>query len=204
MSTGRPARTSRTQILDAARQLLQQQGAAALSIRNVAAAVDTAPSTIYNYFGSKQGLLAALANEMLHESRPAITLKEDPVTALREWMFQYRRHLRQTPELIALAHRSDPVPPAVLDIINDLVTLLQRAGLPPAEAVVHGAGLLLTVHGFVIQEQSAELLGLPHKLPDYAAPENIALAKRLAKHDHDQVYASTVERNLAGLFGKRG
>ena len=130
MSIGRPALTSRSEIIEAARHLLQTEGVDALSVRNVASAVNTAASTIYNYFGSKQGLLRELADAMLSEARPQVSQDQDPVDALRQWMYDYRSLLRKTPELIILANLSGPVP-SVFAIGHDLVTLLERAGLSP-------------------------------------------------------------------------
>jgi AcrR family transcriptional regulator len=200
MSTGRPARTSRAQILDAARKLLQEQGSTALSIRNVAAAVDTAPSTIYNYFGSKQGLLTTLANEMLRDVRPQLVADKDPVETLRQWMFQYRKLLLKTPELIMLANSSGPVP-SIFDIGADLVALLELAGLPPKQAALQGRSLYWTVHGFVWQEIGEATMG--HDVVEMAPPQHRALVKRIHSHSYDQLYKCTVERNLAGLFGPR-
>lgn len=200
MSTGRPARTSREHILEAARGLLQKAGANALSIRNVAAAVDTAPSTIYNYFGSKQGLLSELANDLLREARPTLAAEQDPVEALRQWMFQYRSLLLKIPELTALANASGPVP-SVFDIAGDLATLLERAGLDRREAALQGRSLHWTVHGFVWQEIGESRAG--HDLEALAPRRHRTLVRLAHSASYDQLYARTVERNLYGLFGER-
>jgi AcrR family transcriptional regulator len=200
MSTGRPARTSRAQILEAARHLLQTGGVAELSIRNVAAAVNTAPSTIYNYYGSKQGLLSALADGMLRAARPLLSADADPVTALRQWMHQYRKLLRKTPELIFLANISGPVP-SIFDIGSDLVALLERAGLSARAAAIHGRSLFWTVHGFVWQEIGEQAAG--YDMLALSPPQHRALIKRMHSISYDQLYKSTVDRNLEGLFGTR-
>jgi AcrR family transcriptional regulator len=197
MSTGRPARTSREQILNAARKLLQEEGSAGLSIRNVAAAVNTAPSTIYNYFGSKQGLLTTLANDMLRDVRPEQVTEKDPVESLRQWMYQYRKLLLKTPELIMLANTSGPVP-SIFDIGADLVALLERAGLSAKDAALQGRSLYWTVHGFVWQEIGEG--ALDYDFAEIAPAEHRALVKRMHSHSYDQLYKCTVERNLAGLF----
>ncbi len=200
MSTGRPARTSKAQILNAARTLLQEQGSAALSIRNVAAAVNTAPSTIYNYFGSKQGLLTQLASDMLREARPVLATESDPVETLRQWMHQYRALLLKTPELIVLANTSGPVP-IIFDIGSDVVTLLERAGLSPKDAALHGRSLYWTVHGFIWQEVGENAVG--YDMVELAPSQHRALIKRMHGPSYDELYHNTVERNLAGLFGFR-
>ncbi len=50
--------TSKEAILNVSRQLMQEQGWAALNIRNVAAACGVSVGSIYNYFHSKSDLLA--------------------------------------------------------------------------------------------------------------------------------------------------
>lgn len=199
MSIGRPALTSRSEIIQAARHLLQTEGVDALSVRNVAAAVNTAASTIYNYFGSKQGLLRELADAMLSEARPQLRPDQDPIAALRQWMYDYRELLRKTPELIILANLSGPVP-SVFAIGHDLVTLLERAGLSPKDAALHGRSLHWTVHGFVWQEVGEERAEF--SVVDLAPPEHRAAAKRAQSYSYDQLYQCTVERNLAGLINR--
>ena len=60
--TRRRART-RQEILRAALQLVTERGLAALSMRELAARIDYSPSAIYEYFASKEALLAALRAE---------------------------------------------------------------------------------------------------------------------------------------------
>lgn len=196
MTVGRPALTSRAKIIKAARRILQKEGIAGLSVRNVAAAVDTAPSTIYNYFGTKQGFMAALANEMLSSARPSVTAAKDPIENVRQWMLQYRHLLLKTPELIVLAHASGPVA-SVFDIGSDLYQLLLSAGLPPKEAALHGRSLHYTVNGFVMQEIGQKSSGID--ILASAPAEHMALVKLANQFSFDQMFESTVDRNLEGL-----
>lgn len=50
--------TSKQDILEASRQLIQQQGWKAVNIRSVAAACGVSVGSIYNYYGSKQELVS--------------------------------------------------------------------------------------------------------------------------------------------------
>lgn len=56
------ART-RADILDTAERLFRQRGFAETSIRTIATAVPVSVQTLYNYFPSKEGILAAIAAE---------------------------------------------------------------------------------------------------------------------------------------------
>lgn len=196
MSAGRPASTSRSKILKAAHRILRKEGIAGLSVRNVAAAVDTAPSTIYNYFGSKQGFMAALANELLLAARPDIDAEKDPLDAVREWMRQHRRLLLKTPELIVLAHASGVVA-GVYEISHDLYQLLQRAGLSEKDAVLHGRSLHYITNGFALQEITQKSHGVD---PLADAPEEYRRQVKIAAgFGYDQLFESTIDRNLEGL-----
>jgi AcrR family transcriptional regulator len=64
-STPRERRQQRTRqaILDAARQIVAREGAAALSMRELAQRIDYSPAALYEYFGSKDEILEAVTVE---------------------------------------------------------------------------------------------------------------------------------------------
>lgn len=53
----------RTGILDVARDKFQKTGYAEVKIEDIAAEANVSPATVYNYFGSKAGILLALVGE---------------------------------------------------------------------------------------------------------------------------------------------
>ena len=65
MSTPRERRAQNTRqaILDAARELVSERGPYGLSLREVARRIDYSPAGLYEYFGSKDELLAAVLEE---------------------------------------------------------------------------------------------------------------------------------------------
>ena len=203
MSAGRPALTSREEIIKAARKIFQKEGIAGLSVRSVAAAVDAAPSTIYNYFGTKQGMMAVLADDLLAGARPEIKPGKDPLDALRQWMVDYRQLLLKTPELIVLAHASGPVA-SVFKIGHDLYELLLLAGLSESEAAICSRSIQYTVNGFVLQEIGQKNLGV--NLADLAPQEELPIVLFKQQFNFDQVFERTVAMNVEGiraLFPKR-
>jgi len=196
MSVGRPAQTSRAEIIRAARDLLQELGLDGLSVRSVAGLVDTAPSTIYNYFGTKQGLLEALADELLLEARPAVNTREDPLAALRQWMIEYRQLLLKTPDLITLINTHGPTP-SVFKVGHDIYILLQRAGFSDADAALQARTLHWQVNGFVLQEIQQKNLGFDalDMMPEqYRA--SLLLVSRI---DFEQLFANSIDLSLDGL-----
>ncbi|MDQ1696870.1 MAG: hypothetical protein QOJ03_2223, partial [Frankiaceae bacterium] len=52
-----------TRLIDEAGRILSTEGAAALSLRRLAAATGTSTMAVYTLFGDKQGLLAAMYRE---------------------------------------------------------------------------------------------------------------------------------------------
>ncbi len=63
--TGRPRAVTEQAILDAALSQLDAGGAAAVSVRGIAAQVGIAPNAVYTYFPSKAAVLRALVERFL-------------------------------------------------------------------------------------------------------------------------------------------
>src|SRR5215212_11649862 len=59
--------TTEDEILDAALALLDQGGAAAVSVRGIAARVGVAPNAVYTYFPDKAAVVKALVERLLGE-----------------------------------------------------------------------------------------------------------------------------------------
>jgi AcrR family transcriptional regulator len=93
---GRPkehGEETRTALLDAAERLIDEGGPDAASVRAVADEVGTTTRAVYSVFGSKQGLLEALATRLFEELNRAIEAlpeTDDPAAdlvagALQAW-----------------------------------------------------------------------------------------------------------------------
>ncbi|MFB6611315.1 TetR/AcrR family transcriptional regulator [Agromyces sp. NPDC056379] len=65
MKPGPRRSVSQVDIVDAAFEILEQKGFAAVSVRGVAAALGLTPTAIYTYFPSKNALLRAMVEELL-------------------------------------------------------------------------------------------------------------------------------------------
>lgn len=80
--------TSKEEILTASRELIQQQGWAALNVRSVAAACGVSVGSIYNYFGSKSELVGAAVEsvwcEIFHQ--PDSDVFQDTLACI-SWMY---------------------------------------------------------------------------------------------------------------------
>lgn len=115
---GRPREhdeSTRAALLAAAERLIDEHGPDAASVRAVADDVGTSTRAVYSLFGSKQGLLEALATRFFEELRAAtdaIPLTDEPAadlvnTAMNAWRGTVLRHpslyrlvfLRPVPDL---------------------------------------------------------------------------------------------------------
>lgn len=110
MSTvGRPKEhdeSTRAALLAAAERLIDEEGPDAAGVRSVADEVGTSTRAVYSVFGSKRGLLEALATrffEELHAAIDAVPLTDDPAADLVEAGMQaFRRTVMTHPSLYRL------------------------------------------------------------------------------------------------------
>ncbi|TJW77830.1 MAG: TetR/AcrR family transcriptional regulator, partial [Mesorhizobium sp.] len=81
----------RSELVDAAHKLVQEEGYEGLTIRKLAKRVGYAPMSVYSYFADKQDILFALAEDAFKtlakriEEHPA----DDPIEALQVVMTEY-------------------------------------------------------------------------------------------------------------------
>lgn len=93
--------TTRTKLMAAARRLFAAQGFEQTTIREIAAEADIALGGFYNYFPTKEDVLAALLEEALTEQLRVLTLRQAKVDDVAERVSIAHRHL-------LAAARADP------------------------------------------------------------------------------------------------
>lgn len=107
-ATGRRPRTPSARVapelLHAAERVLVKDGLRGLTVRAVAAEAGVAPMSVYNQFGGKAGLLAALPLAGLRRLEAAIEAGEeaDAGARLRHCCLQYREFALANPQLYDL------------------------------------------------------------------------------------------------------
>ena len=105
---GRPKEhgdATRAALLARAGHLLQHEGPAALSLRRLADDVGTTTRAVYSVFGGKDGLLAAMYQEMgdaLAQSHAAVVPQKDVAEELALLCLAYRASVRRHPSLYPL------------------------------------------------------------------------------------------------------
>jgi AcrR family transcriptional regulator len=155
------AKTSDRDVIDAARKLIERDGAENLSLQAVAEAVGVRPPSLYKRFADRAALLAAVDRESFIALRQMLERSAktgDPARDLVEMSRAYRRFAKQHPCLYeVLFSRSAP-----RDTESDRVRadvskpLFERLSKLVAEERVLSSARVLTafVHGFVSMENA--------------------------------------------------
>jgi len=136
----RPAKAplSRQSILEAAMALIRENGVDAVSLRHVAARVETGPASLYAYFGNRDILL----EHVLDAAYAEVTLV-DATDDGRDWREALARTIVHTietletyPGLGAIALGSIPVLPGALRLAEHELTLMEVGGVPADRAAL--------------------------------------------------------------------
>jgi len=197
-STNRDAAITRTAVLAAALEIIDRDGADALSMRRLARALGRDVVILYRHTPNKAALLDGVAETVLAQ------LHVDP--ADRDWAGQLRAVARDY-RALALAHPhivpllvtrplATPLalrPPGTLRPLEDILALLTRAGFSGPDALHIYRALFGFLHGHILNElqelidnpdETDDLLRLGlHRLPIAEFPLLRSLAPDLATYD---------------------
>jgi AcrR family transcriptional regulator len=207
-ASGKPdGRITREVVLAAALELIDQDGVDGLSMRRLARVLHRDPMIVYRHAPNKAALLDGVAETVLAQ------LKVDPADP--DWTAQLRDVARGY-RALALAHPNvvpllvtrplaTPLglrPPGTLRPLEDILTLLTRAGFSGPDALHIYRALFGFLHGHVLNElqelienpdETDDLLRLGlHRLPIREFPLLRSLAPALASYDG----ATELERGL--------
>jgi AcrR family transcriptional regulator len=133
----RPAKAplSEDAVVDAALAILQSDGLEAVTMRRVAAALDTGAASLYVYVSGREGLLQA----MLDRVTATIELEApDPSrwrAQLHSLLERMHHALVDHPGMAALTLEDPPTTEVVLRLTENLLGILLAGGLDPQDAV---------------------------------------------------------------------
>jgi len=158
----------RSELVEAARKLVQEEGYEGLTIRKLAKRVGYAPMSVYSYFADKQDILLALAEDAFEtlarriESHPA----DDPIEALQAVLVEYTAFALENPNEYRTVFMTEkrkppsfetshdnPAMKALIDRVETCVAAGRLKGDPRAIATMlwtvgHGAVSLLITFPF--------------------------------------------------------
>ena len=148
------ARFTTDEIAAAALRIVDESGVAALSMRSLAAALDTGPMTLYNYVADKEGLEELVVAAIVAEVRlpdPTDDWQQDAYAIANAMWQGVRAHPAAIP-LVLTRRMSSATGFAVADA---LIAALNRAGLDDRDRLAAFHALL----GFVTGGAQADLAG---------------------------------------------
>ncbi|MGH2551551.1 MAG: TetR/AcrR family transcriptional regulator [Thermomicrobiales bacterium] len=121
-------------VVDAALKILQAEGLEAVSMRRVAAALDTGAASLYVYVAGREGLLQAMQDRII----AAIELESpDPARwrdQLHALLARMHRALIAHPGIAATFLADPPTTNAGLRLVENLLGTLLAGGIDPQEA----------------------------------------------------------------------
>jgi AcrR family transcriptional regulator len=175
----------RQDILRAARAIIAEEGAGALSIRGIARRIDYSAPALYEYFDGKVAIAAALFVAGFQHLATMLgeIAQPDPVARLRALGIAYRQFALAHPQEYSLMF-SRPIPEfhpsrGDLDIATTAFAPLQRAfedgiaagAFRPMDARTGATAAWAFLHGLV----SLELAGMGGPPPDRPLPPDAAI-----------------------------
>lgn len=143
---------TRQQVVDAALQLADQDGLDALSMPNLARALECGVMTIYGYIDSKDDLLDAIALRGLADLRLPQPLPTEPAAVLVAWGRAPRGCLLQHPSLPLIFLSHVVIGPGIFHGIEALLGALGRGGLGAAAGLHAVYAVLIYTTGSVAWE----------------------------------------------------
>jgi AcrR family transcriptional regulator len=212
---GGDGKITRDIVLAAALEIIDRDGAEGLSMRRLAGALNRDPMILYRHAPNKAALLDGVVETVLAQ------LKVDPAdpdwaAQLRAIAWDYRRLALAHPHVVPLLVTrplATPLalrPPGTLRPLEDVLTLLTRAGFSGPDALHVYRALFGLLHGHVLNElqelvekpeETDDLLRLGlHRLPIGEFPLLRSLASVLASYDGAAELERGLDILLAGLL----
>ena len=206
-ATNGSGKITREVVLAAALEIIDRDGADALSMRRLAAALDRDAMIVYRHAANKAALLDGIAEIVLAQLK-VDSADPDWAGQLRAVARDYRRLALAHPHVVPLLVTrplATPLalrPPGTLRPLEDILALLTRAGFTGPDALHIYRAIFGFLHGHILNElqelidnpdETDDLLRLGlHRLPITEFPLLRSLAPALAAYDG----AAELERGL--------
>lgn len=174
----RPAKPALTRegIIDAALAILRADGLAKVTMRRIAAALDTGAASLYVYVRDTEDLHAQILDALLDSVGKAVPAAGTWRERLRALLTSYALVLFKHPEIARMAMSTQPSGPHYLALVDALLALLHEGGVPDREAAWAVDLLLLFATANAVEH------GMPRPTQRSAAEES-ALALKIATSD---------------------
>ncbi|KJS54447.1 hypothetical protein VM98_18885 [Streptomyces rubellomurinus subsp. indigoferus] len=200
----------REDVVRAALELLDEVGLDRLTTRALTDRLGVQRGALYWHVRSKGELLAAMAEAVMVEvfaEQPAVA----PAASGRDWAEQTTAFAHRMRRAL-LTHRdgarlvSGHLAPgaAVLDAVEEGLSLMRAAGLPLATAAMFGHAVTSYVTGFVLQEQAEHGEAAPAPGLDPGRYPNLLQWEAERPADRDHAFAAGLAFLVRGLAADPG
>jgi len=216
----RPAKAplSEDVVVDAALAILKSDGLEAVTMRRVAAALDTGPASLYVYVSGREGLLQA----MLDRVTASVELEAPDPSRWRAQLHSLLQRLRQAlaahPGIAAMTLADPPTTESVLLVTENLLGILLAGGLGPQDAAWACDIFVLLVTGAAREddarhprgrggdggrrEQAGELRKTFTGLPPGRFPLITAHAAQMVAGDSDERFRFAIDVVIDGVAAR--
>ncbi|WIN00600.1 TetR/AcrR family transcriptional regulator [Actinoplanes oblitus] len=131
---GRPPRLSREAIVEAAKRILDEEGAKNLSMRRLAKDLESTPMALYHHVKDKDELLLLLL-EAHAEQFPRTDMPDDPRDHLIKAAQLLHDILADCPWIVEVLASDDLMAVSALWIVENIIDGAVRCGMTPEQAV---------------------------------------------------------------------
>lgn len=151
----RPAKPALTRagIVEAALVILREDGLSKVTMRRIAAALDTGAASLYVYVRDTEDLHAQILDALLGEITPPERARGTWRDQLKAMLTQYTLVLFAYPEIARMAMSTQPSGPNYLALVDAILGLLHEGDVPDREAA-WAVDLLLLFATATAAEQS--------------------------------------------------
>jgi AcrR family transcriptional regulator len=201
---GRPSRLSREMIIEVSLKLLSKHPVEDFTLAQVAKKLDTVSMALYNYFPSREALIAEVANHIGKQfTMPPPQPGQDWKQTLRDWLWTLRALGEKYPVLFRIAGIDGKTSAGWLRIIRVPGTLLQELGFRGKDLALTYWQLCLKAHALVHAEITAGGFHAPvslSRLEELEAAEQ-AFFLALRPFQGQVTGADIMEEGFADLVG---
>jgi AcrR family transcriptional regulator len=192
----RPAKAalSRQGIIDVALAIMRDEGLQKVTMRRIAAALDTGAAALYVYIRDTEDLHAQILDALLGPVSAAAAGAGTWRDRLKALLSSYSRLLLDHPEMARMAMSTQPTGPNYLSLVDAILALLREGGVPDREAA-WAVDLLLLYATALAAERSNR------RASSRAADELSAMATAISTADAAR-YPDVARLGAELLFGK--
>jgi AcrR family transcriptional regulator len=203
---------TRERVVAEALTVISTDGAAALSMRALAARLGVVPGAIYRHVRSKEQLLDLVVDGVLAEAgtRPDSTLSwTEQVKTLAQ---RLRAVLEDHPGIAGLLKTRDPLGPHSLTLAEAFLAPLQQAGLPARQTALAFSLIYDYTLGFALSDRTTineqrvhdtatrhQLHAFFRSLPADRFPSLATLGEHVWADNRDQRFTASLDTLLAGI-----